>query len=404
MRPEELVQAHFRAYYQKVGAFAPPRLGEREFGFMYFDKGFVRRHVGFAGERDLMRFLAYQVPAHAYHSTAYYAKPAASTMDLKEWRGADLIFDLDADHLRGAEKMSYEQMLAQVKVEMLRLLDDFILGDLGFSEEEVLVCFSGGRGYHAHVRSPRVHMLRSHERSEIVDYVSGTDLDLDGVFTKKVALSKDFKVAKKDYISYGMPAPESGGWRRRMRRGLLEMLPEIEHLEYIEAKARHPALARMKEQTYLGIREDLFVERGGKRGIDLLREGANLDVIGDRHQEAFLAWVKEELPPRLGAQVDEPVTRDIKRLIRLPGSLHGKTGMRVVPLRPSDLRGFEPLRDAFPPEVLGEDVDVVVADGVDVEIEGFRVRQGLVKMPSHLAVFLILRKMGALPQGSEQQA
>jgi DNA primase small subunit len=403
MKLEELVQAHFRAYYQKVGAFTPSRLTEREFGFMFFDKGFVRRHIGFQSEAELRRFLVNQVPAHAYHSTAYYAKPGASTMDLKEWRGADLIFDLDADHLKGAEKMTYQQMLAQVKKEMIHLLDDFILGDLGFREDEVLVCFSGGRGYHAHVHSPKVHMLRSHERSEIVDFVAGTDLDLDWVFTKKVALSKDFKVAKKDYVSYKMPDPESGGWRGRMRRGLLDMLEDIEYLEYMEAKARYPALAHMKEGTYQGIKDDLFIARGAKRGIDLLRDGANLDVIHDRNQAAFLEWVREELPPRLGAQVDEPVTRDIKRLIRLPGSLHGKTGLRVVPMKASQLKGFEPLRDALSPELLGQSVRIVVNEGVDIEIGGRHIVSGERELPSNLAIFLLLRKMAALPQ-SEQQA
>ncbi|MCA1813180.1 MAG: hypothetical protein LC624_04420 [Halobacteriales archaeon] len=31
-------------------------------------------------------------------------------------------------------------------------------------------------------------------------------------------------------------------------------------------------------------------------------------------------------------ETDEPVTSDVKRLIRLPGSVHGKTGLRVVPV------------------------------------------------------------------------
>ena len=31
-------------------------------------------------------------------------------------------------------------------------------------------------------------------------------------------------------------------------------------------------------------------------------------------------------------ETDEPVTADVKRLIRLPGSLHGKSGLKVVTL------------------------------------------------------------------------
>ena len=33
----------------------------------------------------------------------------------KEWLGAELIFDLDADHIEGADKMTYMEILAEVK-------------------------------------------------------------------------------------------------------------------------------------------------------------------------------------------------------------------------------------------------------------------------------------------------
>jgi DNA primase small subunit len=45
------------------------------------------------------------------------------------------------------------------------------------------------------------------------------------------------------------------------------------------------------------------------------------------------------------AHIDEPVTTDIHRLIRLQGSLHGKTGFAVTRVR--DLEAFDPFRDAI---------------------------------------------------------
>jgi DNA primase small subunit len=56
--------------------------------------------------------------------------------------------------------------------------------------------------------------------------------------------------------------------------------------------------------------------------------------------------------PLAKGETDEPVTADTKRLIRLPGSLHGKSGLKVVTLRRDDLDAFDPLRDAvaFPME------------------------------------------------------
>jgi len=40
--------------------------------------------------------------------------------------------------------------------------------------------------------------------------------------------------------------------------------------------------------------------------------------------------------------IDERVTLDIKRLIRHPGSLHGKTGLKTVQISYSDLERFDP--------------------------------------------------------------
>ena len=54
----------------------------------------------------------------------------------------------------------------------------------------------------------------------------------------------------------------------------------------------------------------------------------------------------EDFLHRFGASVDEPVTADIKRLIRVPGSLHGGSGMMVKKLKLSELEEFEPLEDA----------------------------------------------------------
>ena len=63
-------------------------------------------------------------------------------------------------------------MLELVKKETFKLMD-FLLDDFGFSEQEIELVFSGGRGYHFHIRSPKVLTLGSAERREIVNYVSG---------------------------------------------------------------------------------------------------------------------------------------------------------------------------------------------------------------------------------------
>ncbi|MFA5314029.1 MAG: DNA primase small subunit PriS, partial [Methanomassiliicoccales archaeon] len=348
-KEQEFAMRWFREYYSRTAIAGPTKFERREFGFMYFDKDFVRRHVGFKRPDDLRKYLVSQVPMHVYYSSALYEMPSAPKMDQKGWLGADLVFDLDADHIKGAETMSYDQMLSLVKKDMIKLLDDFLFGDMGFGEDDVRLVFSGGRGYHAHISDEKVLKLKSHERSEIVDYVSGTDLDLDAIFPQSVSMMKDFKTHKKAEKAVAMPGEGSGGWKGHARRTTAQLFEELRFMELEEVRARFPNLSKYKDATVLGLQKDLFGDRGGERlGYQLIMENNSLEYVSDRYKEALLELVKSEVKPRAAAEVDEPVTRDIKRLIRMPASLHGKTGMRVIEMRRDDLTDFDPLRDALP--------------------------------------------------------
>lgn len=388
----------FRDYYSRSELPLPSCFEEREFGFMFFDKDFVRRHMGFTRGDDFRNYLVRQVPMHVYYSSAHYERPAAPKMELKGWLGADLIFDLDADHIKGVEGMTYADMLSLVKKDMLRLLDDFLYGDLGFGEDDVKIVFSGGRGYHAHISSEKVLALKSHERSEIVDFVSGTDLDLDWLFPRKASMMKDFKSHKKVEMSHSIPEEGAGGWKGHARSALKQLLEEFEGLSPEEAMVKFPTLAKLNEKKISSLQMDLYGYRGGgMRGKDLILEKNSLEYLSDRNKEMFLEWVKEEVKPRSAAEVDEPVTRDIKRLIRMPSSLHGKTGMRVISMTREQLGEFEPLRDAFPAIFPDHLVKVDMKNPVDIKLKGERISgQGIFDVPTFAAIFLILRMKGAL--------
>jgi len=94
----------------------------------------------------------------------------------------------------------------------------------------------------------------------------------------------------------------------------------------------------------------------------------------------------------MGGQVDEPVTSDIKRLIRMAGSLHGKTSLRVTEMDRDELDGFDPLRDAVPPTFGDEPVSVVAREAIDVELGGERFTlEGESEVPLYAAIFLLCR-------------
>ena len=96
---QEWLQARFREFYATAEPELPPRFTAREWGMLGWGGKMMQRHLAFRSEGELQARLAHEAPAHVYHSVAYYAHPSAGKMNEKQWQAADLIFDLDADHL-----------------------------------------------------------------------------------------------------------------------------------------------------------------------------------------------------------------------------------------------------------------------------------------------------------------
>jgi DNA primase small subunit len=386
-----LLVRSFRRYYRENRPVMPSRFGRREFGFMFFDKTFVQRHTGYSRGDDLHRFLITQVPAHCYYSTAYYRNPAAPTMEEKGWLGADLIFDLDADHLKGAETMRYETMLAKVKEEMMRLVDDFLFGDLGFSVDEVDIVFSGGRGYHAHVNKDSVQGLGSAERREIVDYVTGNGLDMGWAFPRHHIVTSQSPDGRRANISEDrlIPRPEDGGWKRHLRSGLESLLEDAEGMEMEAFRAKYPSVSQYKDGRLGKLMHELSASRRS-----ILARNTLAPLSTKKMQETVISIMENDVRPALAGEVDEPVTADIKRLIRLPGSIHGKSGLRVTPLSRDELTGFDPLLDAVPPQYGQEPILLNMRQDMEIVFRGERHRlSGQTEVPEDLAVFLVGRKM-----------
>jgi len=399
------VMSAFSRHYREAQLLLPDRFARREFGFMFFDRDFVMRHLGFQSRAALKKYLVDQVPSHAYYSCAYYEKPDAPTMAEKNWLGADLIFDLDADHVEGAKDLPYEKMLERVKQEVKRLIDEFLLGDLGFSEDHLKIVFSGGRGYHVHINDPKVIKLTSHERREIVDYVTGTDLDLDWVFPETPFELGRFKDKIGSEYKRQLPSPDEGGWRARIRRGMDALLEELEKVDQAEALKRMAEIIsgsekEIGEKTIQGLYSDLFVGKQGRRGVDRMRNENTFEVFSEkRHADAFLSIVELRVKVRMRGETDEPVTSDIKRLIRLPSSLHGKTGFEVIPMTRERLDDFDPFRDAVP-KTFGENPVAVVcekATAFSLKDRPFSLDAGQPsEVPEYAAVYVICRRLGSI--------
>jgi len=381
----EFLKNRFREYYATNKIELPDRFGRREFAFVFFGGKGMFRHLSFDKKKTFTNFLKEKTPAHMYYSSAYYQKPDAQTMQEKNWMGAELIFDLDSDHLPHAEKMSYAESLEQVKKEFYKLVNDFLLGDFGFNEKHLDLYFSGGRGYHCHVRDSKIFGLDSNERREIVDYITGLDLKDSLVFHEQVTSRRSY--GRRSFPSgktLKMPTPDEPGWRGRISKGIIEIVKEIKKSGNPIEKLEEYGVRKTDAEKLL---RDLSEERVKRIKDGLLDQSRMI-------RRFFLNNALRKTAVSMSAgETDEPVTCDVKRLIRLPSSLHGKTGLKVTRVTLDGLWDFDPLRDAV---VLPEDpVKVELNQPVHMRMkeQEFNLKQGEEELPSYLAVFLVGGKL-----------
>jgi len=356
--PSRFVRDKFAEYYQKHSSIVQPpaSIEKREFGFLLFKERIMLRHKGFRDVDALRSFLKTIAPSDVYYSSAYYERPEVE-MGEKGWLGANLIFDIDADHIPtpcakthdtwvcgncgvvgrgvsprkcpscGGQKFDEKTWPCEVclecaKAETMKLID-ILTKDFGFSSEELRVAFSGHRGYHVHVESEEVQALDSLARKEIVDYVVGIGLETRFHGLEETGENKSRVLAGPDLYD--------SGWRGRIARGTYDFLltatpEELEKLgltkKVIDTVIQHKEtlLQSWKEKGPWGIIKGIGAESWRK----IAQHGAE----------------------KQSAKIDTVVTTDIHRLIRLANTLHGKTGLKKIEMPITGIEHFDPLESA----------------------------------------------------------
>lgn len=347
------VYNQFKKWYAlNINDIKPPiEMNFREFAFLSFQGRNMHRHIKFNGSEDLRRYLRQNAPAHTYYSTSYYKIPDAD-MASKGWLGADLVFDIDSDHFdlscqkihdkwecRNCEqdgtgappeictcgKAQYltetwvcEECLQAAKYETQKLID-ILIQDMGFTTEELTINFSGNRGYHVHVNNTSIKLLDQHARREIVDYILaiGLEPEYQGFNTQKSGTKS---------------ALADTGWRGRTSRALYDYITQCDEIDIKNLNLSSKATKNLFENKV-------------KMLITLTNKHPNklLAYIDPRSLKII---IKKAIKLQ-ASEIDTVVTTDINRLIRLPNTLHGKTGWQVQTIPYETLSDYNPLISAI---------------------------------------------------------
>jgi len=311
------------------------------------------RHIGYQSRDALLSGLAASAPQSVYHSAAFYKIPIATHMHEKEWQGAELVFDIDADHLDlkcsndhdawrcnnsdchkvgtgitpeacpvcgntsfSTRKWICEKCLSEARKYTIKLYDDFLVGDFGFDPDKIQLNYSGHRGYHVRVRDPQVFKLDSNARVEIVHYVMGLGFKGD----KSIVTESGAK---------WMPGRDFPGWTGRIADALVEFIRMID--SYPGKEKWVSPLKERKAEALDGLLRTRPVLSKNVKGVGV----KSWQEIAEKAVELY------------GTEIDRPVTHDIHRVIRLIGSLNGKTGFIVSLLTRDQLDDHDPFSESI---------------------------------------------------------
>ncbi|MFQ6025369.1 MAG: DNA primase, partial [Nitrosopumilaceae archaeon] len=92
---EESFKKYYFDHFDQI--HVPLRTSEREFGYQKFNSA-MRRHLAIKNDKELHLLVMTQVPSDIYCSNGYYSFPNLPMAE-KDWKEADLIFDIDAKDL-----------------------------------------------------------------------------------------------------------------------------------------------------------------------------------------------------------------------------------------------------------------------------------------------------------------
>ncbi|HSB83014.1 MAG TPA: DNA primase small subunit domain-containing protein [Nitrosarchaeum sp.] len=346
----------------------PNRTSEREFGFHKFNSG-MTRHISIKDDKELHLLLMKNIPSDVYCSNACYSFPNLP-MNEKDWKEADLIFDIDAKDLNlecrknhtvvkcsecseistdnnicskcNSSKLEKKSLTCKNCINASKnevsKLSKILTEDLNVEQTNIHVYFSGNEGFHVHVYDSQFQKLGSRERSELTDYI---------MFNGAIPETFGMKKLKPNRSSF--PDFEEKGWRGRFSKYV-----------YGSKSKRSKIITELLANGYPSFQKTL-----------------------------------EDVSSNIGVKIDPNVTMDVHRIFRLPGSLNSKSGLTKIFC--NDLSKFDPYTEA---SFLDEkQVQIIANCPIEFNLKNRKFGpyfNDKVSIPTYAAVYMICKKLATI--------
>ena len=366
----QFLEESFKKYYFNHFDLitVPERTSEREFGYQKFNSG-MSRHISIKDDKELHLMLMQNIPSDVYCSNAYYTFPS-SPMNEKDWKEADLIFDIDAKDLNlscrdshtvsicnecnevsknatqclkcNSSKLEKKSLpckncIDASKIEVSKL-SEILIDDFVINKENIHVYFSGNEGFHVYVFNSQFQNISSRERSELSDYI-----------LLRGSIPETFGMKKLKQNRASFPDFDERGWRGRFSKYV-----------YGSKSKRSKIITEFLTNGYSSFQKTL-----------------------------------EDVSNNIGVKIDPNVTMDIHRIFRLPGSINSKSGLSKILCK--DLTKFDPYAEA---SFLSDDsIEVFANCPTEFRLKNKKFgpyTNEKVTVPTFAAVYMICKKLARM--------
>ena len=317
-----ILQESLREYYEKKFRMSDvltyineQTFPNREFGFELLNGKFTR-NLSFKTPEELHDFLIERTPLGVYVGAIFDPPPSWETpIHTLTWKGREFIIDIDLDvydsvrtcACKGTKNMCHSCW--KLIPTAIKFIDETLKVDFGFEHREWF--FSGRRGVHCWIFDEEVLTLTDEQRASIIEYLS---------------------------IIRG----ETEDARIQERSDLPEPLKErIYHL----VVAAYLQEATEEELLAVGFSNDqakkiLTLRTSNKTPDVLLKIPTRGNKITPRVRGIYENILRVRFP-----RLDTKVSIDVNRLLRMPYSIHGKTGRIVRPIPIDKVDVFDPFEE-----------------------------------------------------------
>ena len=309
-----------------LSVIGPIDFDRREFGFQIVKDNSVKfiRNISFKSPELFKTYILENIPLAIYVGAIYSEGPnyfEQKSIQNLDWIRRELIFDIDLteyDTVRPCscvgKNMNCEYCWELINVS-IKWIQETLTEDFGV--KDIKWVFSGRRGVHAWILDRSMSYLDDEQRAAIVNYLT-------------------FFKGDGDSAKISPSARYNSRYQERVKKIIFDSF------------FNHTAIDQLEKIGFTKQRANVILDQRDKMGLtnqfysNFVYSTERSSTIVPSQVLPSREKINQNVLLRWSPRLDSAVTIDLRRILRMPGSVHGESGKRVRFLDYDELEFFSP--------------------------------------------------------------